>query len=160
MPESKVSSLKVGKAAPKFKLENHEGEFVSLNDIEEDYIVLFFYPKDNTPGCTLEAQGFSKLKNKLSNISTIAIGISGGDLKSKQKFCNKAKLDVMLLSDPDGSIGEKYDSYGEKKFMGKTYTGFHRKTFLIGPDRKILKIFDTVKPQDHPDEVLEFIKSL
>jgi peroxiredoxin Q/BCP len=150
--------LKLGSKSPSFSLPNQLGEIISLKDIKEDYIVLFFYPRDNTPGCTLEAQGFTALGKKFDSLSCLPLGVSGGDLKSKQKFCEKAKLDITLLSDEDGKIGEKFGSYGEKTFMGKKSIGFMRKTFIIGPERKIINIYDKVKPEQHPQEVLDFIK--
>ncbi|HMO19045.1 MAG TPA: thioredoxin-dependent thiol peroxidase [Oligoflexia bacterium] len=155
-----MPSLKPGSKAPSFSLENQNGEILSLKDIEEDYIALFFYPKDNTPGCTIEAQGFTALKKKFEKAKTLPIGISGGTTKTKQKFCEKAGLDVTLLSDEDGSIGEKYGVYGEKKFMGRTYLGYQRHSFLIGQDRKIIKIYDSVKPETHPEEILKDILSI
>jgi thioredoxin-dependent peroxiredoxin len=155
-----MALIKEGSKAPVFKLEDQDGNARSLKDFDHDYIVLFFYPKDNTPGCTLEAQGFSKLSKKFETLSAIPIGISGGDSRSKQKFCLKAQLNVLLLSDTDGATGTKYNTYGEKKFMGKTFTGFHRKTFILNPERKIIKIYDNVKPGEHPEEVLEYIKNL
>ena len=92
-------------------------------------------------------------------MNTTVIGISGGDQKSKQKFCEKAKLDVTLLSDTDGEVGTKYNTYGPKTFMGRKFIGYHRKTFIIGPDRKIFKIYDKVKPEGHSEEVLGSIKN-
>jgi len=154
-----MSELKEGSKAPIFSLLDQDGEKVSLKDLKEDYIVLFFYPKDNTPGCTLEAKAFTKLKKKFENLNTKVIGISGLDQKSKKKFCEKAALDLTLLSDTDGVVGEKYDTYGEKTFMGRKYKGFHRKTFIIGKDRKLTKIYDKVKPEGHAEEVLKEIAS-
>ena len=149
-----------GKKAPSFSLPNQDGELVQLKDIKEDYVVLFFYPKDNTPGCTIEAQEFTAHKKDFKKLNALPLGISGGDEKTKQKFCKKADLDVTLLSDTDGAIGIKYNSYGEKQFMGKKFVGFHRKTLIIGPDRKIIKEYEKVKPEGHSKEVLDFIKSL
>ncbi len=154
-----MSSLE-NKKAPAFKLPNQDGEIIQLKDLVEDYVVLFFYPKDNTPGCTIEAKEFTASKKDFKKVNALAIGISGGDEKTKQKFCKKAELDVTLLSDTDGAVGVKYDCYGEKKFMGRTFIGFHRKTFIIGPDRKIIKVYEKVKPEGHSEEVLRFIKSL
>ncbi len=148
------------KKAPAFKLPNQEGELIQLKDIREDYVVLFFYPKDNTPGCTIEAKEFTANKKDFKKLNALPLGISGGDEKTKQKFCKKAELDVTLLSDTDGAVGTKYDCYGEKKFMGRKFIGFHRKTFIIGPDRKIIKVYDKVKPEGHSEEVLEFIRGL
>ncbi len=146
------------KKAPAFKLPNQDGEMVQLKDIKEDFVVLFFYPKDNTPGCTIEAKEFTANKKDFKKLNALPLGISGGDEKTKQKFCKKANLDITLLSDTDGEVGTKYDCYGEKTFMGRKFIGFHRKTFIIGPDRKVIKVYDKVKPEGHSKEVLEFIK--
>lgn len=154
-----MAQIKTGSKAPDFKLLDQNEDTISLKNIKEEYIVLFFYPKDNTPGCTLEAQAFTKNIKKFQKLNAKVIGISGGNVKSKAKFCEKAELDVTLLSDEDNSVGEKYDTFGEKKFMGRTYNGYHRKTFLIGSDKKILKIYDKVKPEEHADEILNDIKS-
>jgi thioredoxin-dependent peroxiredoxin len=155
-----MTKIKEGNSAPAFSLEDQNGTKRSLKEFTEDYIILFFYPRDNTPGCTLEAQGFTKLKKMFDQISALPLGISGGDLKSKQKFCQKAKLDITLLSDEDNTVGIKYEAFGEKKFMGKIHNGYHRKTFVLGPDRKIIKIYDSVKPANHPEEVLDYLKEL
>lgn len=155
-----MSKIKIGSKAPAFKLENQNGDEYGLKDISSPYIVLFFYPKDNTPGCTIEAKAFTKLLKKFQSVDAEVIGISGGDQKSKAKFCEKASLDVTLLSDSDGAVGKKYDTFGTKKFMGKTYEGFFRKTFVICPERKILHIFEDVKPEGHAEEVLAFLKSI
>ena len=155
-----MKELKEGTKAPAFKLTNQDGDVIELKSIKEDFIVLFFYPKDNTPGCTIEAKGFSATQKQFKKASIAVFGISGGDSKSKVKFCEKAALSINLLSDTDGTVGEKYGSFGPKVFMGRKFTGFHRKTFIIGPDRKIIKIFDKVKPDGHAEEVLEFIKGI
>jgi peroxiredoxin Q/BCP len=155
-----MTKIKEGNKAPAFSLEDQNGDKRSLKEFTEEFIILFFYPRDNTPGCTLEAQGFTKLKKKFDAISALPVGISGGDIKSKQKFCQKAKLDIMLLSDVDNTVGLTYETFGEKQFMGKTHNGYHRKTFVLGPDRKIIKIYDSVKPADHPEEVLEYLNEL
>jgi peroxiredoxin Q/BCP len=152
--------IQVGKKAPSLALLDQHGERVNLSKVEAKYIILFFYPKDNTPGCTLEAQGFEKLQKKFKTLETRVIGISGGDQKSKQAFCKKQKLTLTLLSDSDGAIGKKFGVYGEKRFMGRIYQGFQRVTFVLGGKREILKVFDKVKPPEHPLEVLEYIKNL
>lgn len=155
-----MAELKEGSQAPKFSLINQHGEKVSLSSTKEDYVVLFFYPKDNTPGCTIEAKSFSENLKKFNKLNVKVLGISGGDQKSKQKFCEKGNLETVLLSDEDAEIGKKYGAYGPKSFMGKKFNGFIRKTFIIGKDRKILKIYNKVKPAEHVEEVLEYLKSL
>ena len=148
-----------GKKAPAFTLENKDGEKVALKDIEADFTVLFFYPKDSTPGCTIEAKGFNKSLNTFAKNGVEVIGISGGDNSTKEKFCKKHSLKLDLLSDADFKVSKKYQSYGEKKFMGKTFEGIYRKTFVLDKNKKIIKAYDKVKPAEHPKEVLDFIKS-
>ena len=152
--------LEEGKKTPAFSLKDKDGEKHSLKNFEEDYLVLFFYPKDNTPGCTIESKGFSAMKKKFEKLDTKLIGISGGDERSKTKFCEKHNLTALMLSDTDFKLSEKLGIYGEKKFMGKTYMGISRSTFVVGPDRKILKVYNKVKPATHPQEVYDFIKGL
>lgn len=149
-----------GKKAPAFTLANKDSEKVSLNNIDAQYVVIFFYPKDDTPGCTLEAKGFNANLNKFRKKNVELLGISGGDQKSKEKFCNKYSLELNLLIDEDFEVSSKYNAYGEKKFMGRTFLGIHRKTFVLDSDKKIIKVFEKVRPKNHPEEVLEFIDSL
>ena len=147
--------VKEGNTAPAFKTTNTNGEAVSLKDFRGQKVVLYFYPKDDTPGCTKEAcsfrDGFSKFKKRGITI----LGVSPDSEKSHQKFTAKYKLPFTLLADTDHSIADAYGVYGEKKFMGRTYMGIHRTTFLIDEKGKIKKVFEKVKPEDHADEVLE-----
>jgi peroxiredoxin Q/BCP len=146
--------VKEGATAPAFKTTNTNGESVSLKDFRGQKLVLYFYPKDDTPGCTKEAcsfrDGFSKFKKRGITI----LGVSPDSEKSHQKFTAKYKLPFTLLADTDHSIADAYGVYGEKKFMGRTYMGIHRTTFLIDEKGKIRKVFEKVKPDDHADEVL------
>ncbi|HJX91775.1 MAG TPA: thioredoxin-dependent thiol peroxidase [Pyrinomonadaceae bacterium] len=146
--------VKEGATAPAFKTTNTNGESVSLKDFRGQKVVLYFYPKDDTPGCTKEAcsfrDGFSKFKKRGITI----LGVSPDSEKSHQKFTAKYKLPFTLLADTDHSIADAYGVYGEKKFMGRTYMGIHRTTFLIDEKGKIRKVFEKVKPDDHADEVL------
>jgi thioredoxin-dependent peroxiredoxin len=148
------------KKAPEFKLKDKDSNFHTLKDFKEKYKVLFFYPKDNTPGCTIESKKFSALLPEFKKLNTKIIGISGGDEKSKTKFCDKQNLNLLLLSDTDFSISKKYNSYGEKSFMGRKYLGISRNTFILDKNNNILHVFEKVKPLTHPKEVLDFIKSL
>ena len=152
-----ISPIEAGRKAPAFKLKDKSGSPISLSDFKGKNVVLFFYPKDNTPGCTIEAKAFSKDIKKFEKLNSVVIGISGGDEKSKTKFCDKHKLKTILLSDSDFNIAKKYGVFGEKKFMGKTFNGIKRTTFLIDANGKILKVFDKVKPLSHSKEVLELI---
>ncbi len=147
-----------GKKAPPFSLKDQSGKLHTLKDIKEEFVVLFFYPKDSTPGCTIEAKGFSSKNATFKKRDIKLFGISGGDEKSKAKFCEKSGLTTTMLSDTDFEVAKKFDTYGEKKFMGRKYMGIFRKTFVIDKTRKIVKEFDAVKPEGHAEEVLEFIE--
>ncbi|MCB0311249.1 MAG: peroxiredoxin [Bdellovibrionales bacterium] len=152
------ATLSEGQKAPKFNLLDKNGDSHSLEQGTHDFTVLFFYPKDDTPGCTIEAKGFSQDLPKFSKLKTRLLGISGGDAKSKEKFCRKHDLKTTLLSDPDFEVAKRYESYGQKSFMGRKYFGIMRKTFVINSKGILIKIFDTVKPEGHPREVFEFIR--
>ena len=146
--------VKEGATAPAFKTTDTNGKSLSLKDFRGQKVVLYFYPKDDTPGCTKEAcsfrDGFLKFKKRGITI----LGVSPDSEKSHQKFTAKYKLPFTLLADTDHSIADAYGVYGEKKFMGRTYMGIHRTTFLIDEKGKIKKIFDKVKPDEHAEEVL------
>ncbi|HZN05772.1 MAG TPA: thioredoxin-dependent thiol peroxidase [Pyrinomonadaceae bacterium] len=147
--------LKEGTTAPAFKTTDENGDTVSLKDLRGQKVVLYFYPKDDTPGCTKEAcsfrDGFAKFKKQGINV----LGVSPDSEASHKKFVTKYKLPFTLLADTDRSIAEAYGVWGEKKFMGRKYMGVHRTTFLIDEKGKIKKIFEKVKPEDHASEVLE-----
>lgn len=149
--------IKEGDKAIDFSLKDKDGKKHSLKDFKSRFLVLYFYPKDNTPGCTIEAKMFSKDIEKYKKASADIIGISGGDDKSKKKFCERNNLKIPLLSDTDFIIPKKYGVYGEKNFMGKKYMGINRTTFIIR-NNKIIKIFEKVNPKNHSDEVLGFLK--
>jgi thioredoxin-dependent peroxiredoxin len=151
--------LQKGKKAPQFSLEDKDGALHGLCK-DSDYTVLFFYPKDNTPGCTIEAKEFSEALQRFARLKIKVIGISGGDAKSKTKFCDKHGLVVPMVSDEDFAVSTAYGVYGEKKFMGRVFDGIHRTTFIIGKNRTIQHVFDKVKPEGHAQEVLDVIKSL
>jgi len=146
--------VKEGATAPAFKTTDTNGKSLSLKDFRGQKVVLYFYPKDDTPGCTKEAcsfrDGFLKFKKRGITI----LGVSPDSEKSHQKFTAKYKLPFTLLADTDHSLADAYGVYGEKKFMGRTYMGIHRTTFLIDEKGKIKKVFEKVKPDDHADEVL------
>ena len=147
--------LKEGDAAPDFTARDQNGDELKLSDFRGKRIVLYFYPKDDTPGCTKEAcilrDEFAAFEEKEIKI----LGVSTDDEKSHQKFISKYELPFTLLADTDHVIADAYGSYGEKTFMGKNYTGVLRKTFLIDEQGKIKKIFDKVKVDEHAGEVLE-----
>ena len=149
------AKLKEGDKAPEFAVHDAEGGTVKLKDLRGRKVVLYFYPKDDTPGCTKEAcafrDGFAKFKRRGIEV----LGVSTDSEKSHQKFIKKFDLPFRLLADTDREISEAYGTYGEKKFMGRTYMGNHRMTFLIDEKGKIKKIFHKVKPEDHAEEVLK-----
>lgn len=150
--------MELGKKAPAFSLKDKDGTTYSLNKLEHDYIIVYFYPRDSTPGCTTESLEFEKHLKKLQKLDAQVIGISGGDEKSKSKFCDKYGFTFPLLSDTDFKVSTKYGCYGEKKFMGKTHMGIMRKTFILDAEKRIIKIYHKVKPAEHAEEVLAFIK--
>jgi peroxiredoxin Q/BCP len=147
--------LKEGAVAPQFTTTDAEGDTVRLKDLRGEKVVLYFYPKDDTPGCTKEACSF---RDAFSNFKTRGIrvfGVSPDSETSHKKFAAKYKLPFTLLADTDRAIAEAYGVWGEKKFMGRTYMGVLRTTFLIDEKGKIKKVFNKVKPEEHASEVLE-----
>ena len=147
--------LKEGTTAPAFKTTDQNGESVSLRDLRGQRVVLYFYPKDDTPGCTKEACSFRDAYSKFKKHDITVLGVSPDKEASHKKFVTKYQLPFTLLADTDHSIADAYGVWGEKKFMGRTYMGVHRTTFLIDEKGKIRKIFEKVKPEDHASEVLE-----
>lgn len=143
-----------------FSLKDKNGTLHTLNDIKSDYIVLYFYPKDSTPGCTIEANEFNKHLKEFKKLNAFIIGISGGDEASKTKFTKKYDINLLLLSDPDFKTAKKYDSYGEKTFMGRKFNGIFRNTYILDKNKFILKSFLKVKAEGHAQEVLNFLKNL
>jgi len=147
--------VKEGTTAPAFKTKDDNGEDVSLKDFKGQKVVLYFYPKDDTPGCTKEACSFRDAYSKFKKQGIKLLGVSPDSEASHQKFITKYKLPFTLLADRDHAIAEAYGVWGEKKFMGRTYMGVLRTTFLIDEKGKIKKVFEKVKPEDHATEVLE-----
>jgi thioredoxin-dependent peroxiredoxin len=152
--------LKLGDKAPEFTLQDMNDCELSLSKVESAYKVVYFYPKDNTPGCTIQAQQFSKDLKKLKDLNAEVIGISGGDSKSKALFCNKNKLSVTLLSDTDFEIAKKYGVFGEKFFMGRKYLGISRVTFLLDNNNQIIKVYEKASPEKNSSEIISVLKQL
>jgi peroxiredoxin Q/BCP len=150
--------LKEGSVAPKFTANNANGETIRLKDLRGRKVVLYFYPKDDTPGCTKEACSFRDAFADFKKRGIEVLGVSVDSEASHKKFAAKYKLPFTLLADPDHSIADAYGVYGEKKFMGRTYMGVKRITFLIDEQGKIKKVFEKVKPEEHAREVLEAFK--
>ena len=144
--------------AKNFSLEDKNGKIHDLLSLKSKYKVIYFYPKDDTPGCTIEAKEFSELVNDFKKLQTEIIGISGGDNESKKKFCVKYNLNLLLLTDPNFSVSKSYGVYGAKSFMGKKYDGIKRTTFILDQENKIIRIFDEVKALGHAKEILNYIK--
>jgi len=149
-----VAKLKEGDKAPDFTVRDGEGQTVRLKDLRGKKVVLYFYPKDDTPGCTKEACSFRDSFAKFKKRDIEVLGVSFDSEAKHKKFAQKFDLPFRLLADTDRSIAESFGTYGEKKFMGRTYMGIHRMTFLIDEKGKIKKIFNKVKPEEHAEEVL------
>jgi len=146
--------LKEGDLAPDFKASTNAGDDVSLAGLKGKHVVLYFYPKDDTPGCTKEACAFRDHFADFKKKGVVVLGVSIDPVKAHQKFVEKYKLPFPLLADDDKKIVNAYGVWGEKVFMGRKYMGTNRVTFWIGPDRKIRKIWLKVKPEEHAGEVL------
>jgi peroxiredoxin Q/BCP len=150
--------LSAGKTAPDFKLSDSNGDIHKLSDYHGETIVLYFYPKDDTPGCTKEACSFRDSYKDFKDAGVEVIGVSPDSEKSHSKFIDKYELPFILLSDPDHQVCEVFGVWGLKKSFGREYEGVYRTTFVIGPDGKIKRVFDNVKPSDHSQEVLEEVR--
>ena len=149
-----------GQSLPKFQLSDSDGNTVKSNDLKGKKLVIYFYPKDFTPGCTIEADEFSKDYNKFQKAGIEIIGISKDDVESHKKFCNKMKIPYILLADTETTVSKLFGVWGKKKFMGKEYMGIIRSTFLVNEDGKIFKVYEKVKPKGHSKEVLEAYASV
>ena len=148
----------LGKKAPNFKLISTSGKMVELSKIKSKYIVLYFYPKDDTPGCTLETKDFNSLLSNFKKAKCEVFGISKDSLESHKKFKEKYKVKFELLSDEEKKSIKAYKTWGKKKFMGKEFMGQIRSTFLI-KDNKILNEWRNVRVKDHANDVLNFLKA-
>jgi peroxiredoxin Q/BCP len=146
--------LKEGDVAPPFTAATSGGGTISLADYLGKNVILYFYPRDDTPGCTKEACGFRDQFADFKKRGAVVFGVSADSVKSHDKFVAKFKLPFTLLADEDKKIVEAYGVWGEKSFMGRKYLGVYRVTFLIGPDGRIKKIWPAVKPEEHAEEVL------
>lgn len=146
--------------APQVNLPRDGGEMLTLADLKPANVVLFFYPKDNTPGCTKEAIGFSEMLPEFEKLNTKVIGISKDSVKKHDNFVKKQNLTVPLLSDEDSNICEQFDVWKEKSMYGKTYMGIERSTFLIDGTGQVVQEWRNVKVPGHVEEVLEVVKNL
>jgi thioredoxin-dependent peroxiredoxin len=154
-----ATMLKVGDKAPDFTLTSDEGKQVSLKDYKGRRLLLYFYPKASTPGCTVEACEFRDLQSKFAKADTVVLGVSADPEKALKTFKTKQKLNFPLLGDPTHKMIESYGVWRMKKFMGRSYKGIVRSTFLIGPDGKIEALWDAVKVKGHAAETLARLSS-
>ena len=152
--------LKSSVKAPNFKLPSTNGVNLELNKIKKKNIILYFYPKDDTPGCTIESKDFSKLNSLINKNKTVVFGISKDSIESQLKFKKKYKLKFDLLSDEKREVIKKYGVWGKKSFLGKKFMGIIRTTVLINSKGKIHKIWNNVRVKDHAKEVFEEVKNL
>jgi len=147
--------LKKGNKAIAFELKDHDGKPVRLEDFRGKKVVLYFYPKDNTPGCTIEAEGFRDVYDEILEKGAVVLGVSPDAQKSHENFRNKFNLPFHLLSDEDHNIAEAYGAWGEKKMYGKSYMGIVRSTFIIDESGTISHVFPKVSPNEHAQEILK-----
>lgn len=155
-----MAEIQVGQPAPEFNTPDANGNTVKLSDFAEKWLILYFYPKDNTPGCTTEAKDFSEYVDEFKNLNAEILGVSTDSQASHCKFIQKQNLTINLLSDPDHELAETYGVWKLKKFMGKEYMGIERTTFLIAPDGKIAHIWSKVKVKEHAAAVLNYLKEI
>ena len=148
-----------GKPAPDFELKSDSGESVKLSDLRGKQVVLYFYPKDDTPGCTTQARGIRDAYREFEQAGAVVLGVSPDNEASHVKFKKKFDLPFTLLADEEHRVAEAYGVWAEKKFMGRKYWGVERSTFVIGEDGNVKKIMHKVKPDTHADDVLATLRS-
>jgi thioredoxin-dependent peroxiredoxin len=152
------TALKVGDRAPDFQLLDAAGKEVSLKDFKGRSVVIYFYPKANTPGCTIEACEFRDLRPKFAKQDVVVLGVSADAPKMLAGFTAKQKLNFTLLSDPEHKMIEAYGAWRMKKFMGRSFMGIVRSSYLIGPDGNIAQVWDNVKAKGHAAEVFDALR--
>ncbi|MFM2482300.1 thioredoxin-dependent thiol peroxidase [Celerinatantimonas sp. YJH-8] len=151
--------LTAGTKAPAFTLKNQDDQDVSLSDFQGSKVLVYFYPKASTPGCTMQACGLRDSKTELDQLGITVLGISPDSPKRLTNFIQKQSLNFTLLADEDHQVAEAFGVWGEKKFMGKVYDGIHRISFLIDENGTIEKVFDKFKTKDHHEVVLNYLQS-
>lgn len=154
-----MQTLKAGDPAPQFSLPNENDQTVSLSDFKGKKVLVYFYPKAMTPGCTIQAQGLRDSQNSLAEQNVEVLGVSPDAVKRLPKFIEKESLNFTLLSDEDHSVADAFGVWGLKKFMGKEYDGIHRITFLIDENGKIEHVFDKFKTKTHHEVVLDYLQN-
>ncbi|MGE5126929.1 MAG: thioredoxin-dependent thiol peroxidase [Betaproteobacteria bacterium] len=155
-----MAMIEEGKKAPEFRLASSEGGEVSLKDLRGKTVVLYFYPKDDTPGCTREACAFRDSQAALKKRGVVVLGVSGDSIASHEKFKAKYRLNFPLLSDPDKAVAKKYGAWGEKVLYGKKTVGMIRSTFVIDGEGVVRKVFPRVKVDGHAEQVTEAVRAL
>ncbi|GIW67687.1 MAG: peroxiredoxin [Candidatus Parcubacteria bacterium] len=155
-----MTKLKIDQPAPDFKLKDQNGDFHRLSDYKGKWVLVYFYPKDNTPGCIKEACAIRDNFPAFEKLNITVLGISSDTVESHKKFAQKYKLPFTLLADDKKEVVKKYGVWGKKKFMGIEYEGISRTSFLINPQGKIVKIYENVKPAIHAKEVLDDLSLL
>ncbi|HJR35080.1 MAG TPA: thioredoxin-dependent thiol peroxidase [Gemmatimonadales bacterium] len=153
-----MTPLSEGAEAPDFSLESDSGETVSLAQLRGKPVVLYFYPRDDTPGCTTEACEFRDAWDEVKKTGAMVLGVSPDTVASHRKFKSKFWLPFPLLADPDHQVAERYGAWGERSMYGRKFQGILRTTFVIGPDGRIKKVFERVKPKGHAAQVLESLR--
>ena len=152
---------KIGNLAPKFALQDHEGNAVSLADYKgKSAVVVYFYPKAMTPGCTVQAQGLRDTAKALKKLNTVVLGISPDPIKKLAKFVERDALNFQLLSDEDHAVADSYGAWGPKKFMGREFDGILRTTFIVGKDGKLKAVMDKFKTKDHHTALIAELETL
>jgi peroxiredoxin Q/BCP len=149
-----------GTPAPDFTLTSDAGTKVTLSEFRGKPVVIYFYPKDDTPGCTAQACGIRDAYGEFERAGAVVLGISPDDEKKHVKFKDKYELPFTLLADPEHEVAERYGTWGEKRYRGKTYMGIKRTTFLVAPDGTVAKVMHDVKPDKHADDVLAALDSV
>ena len=152
---------KIGNLAPKFALQDHAGNAVSLSDFKgKSAVVVYFYPKAMTPGCTVQAQGLRDTAKALKKLNTVVLGISPYPIKKLAKFVERDALNFQLLSDEDHAVADSYGAWGPKKFMGREFDGILRTTFIVGKDGKLKAVMDKFKTKDHHTALIAELEAL
>lgn len=151
--------IEEGSKAPAFTLSSDHGKKIKLSDFKGKYVVVYFYPKDDTPGCTKEACAFRDARSEIEQLGAVVLGISPDDVASHAKFRDKYALNFPLLADDDHAVAEKFGAWREKNMYGKKSMGVQRSTFLIGPDGKVVKLWKRVSVDGHDAEVLSAVRN-
>jgi len=153
-----MTKLNIDDMAPQLGIQNQDGDVVKVEDFVGKWLVIYFYPRDNTPGCSIEAMDFTKAKSDFAKLNCEILGISTDSVKSHCKFISKKDLTINLLSDEEKKVVNAYDVWAPKKFMGREFLGVVRSTFLINPEGKVAHIWSPVKVKSHVNEVFEKLK--